>query len=1180
MKRKTPEQILQVHFAIYANVAISSIERFLGFKHCDEYKDPINKLLDDKNPPTDEEKLIYWKLMKKNLDVIGYLQKENLWLHREEDKQYELQALANYERFIHLIALLNDIRNYWSHYKHREPEVSNAPLPHLPQHIQTAIRPLQEPLKLLLSNENNATLDELLIHLYNQATLNVLKEIPNNYAGRHGLFKFEEKSYGTTHFQLNDRLKLKGDYTHHLTFTGHIFTISLFLCQHEVSEFLNTLEQAPYTVDERKGRQAWHEQHIGEPFLDKEQQTQLHQHRKEWREKHPVEPTPDYLRGSDKEKQRKQWRENHPIKAYPKELRLKKKHFLYARQVYTRFAIRGHRDTETMADEYQHRQKAFELFEYLKRCPIERLSNRVAQNKQAITGATIDTGVTEIEKESSDSYLKPHRAITIDGQDYALREKNKFLEYALDFLQEEWEYLRLHEGSNFQWKWARHASAQALKDLKDDLIKNDPMAKLPKHQKIIWDIPHQDAQLLNDRQEEYGFPWYFERDKNGQYSQAVFKLTFADKKTNEATKKTPQRVIGRLGSEALCTILENYFKRFPIRKEATNIENRKRFFTELFQNILDHIVAKTDRGRGHQPKPTLTPAIISRRIAFLRQKWEAEQSDIDRKDKTIEADPFRPSLQHTKILYIAQTWNKMITFGQTNNLAHAKDYKGITGGINGYRDIIKQLSLLTNETPRLREHARDNLTHTLQKLGNRNGVNYYQAINNQIKYSGMIGNSGSPHPMKKKKTLHDLYLQAKDYRMAMLNKMEEALQHPFHADNWRPEAEMRWLGLRDERTPLVSQNIQKQPQEQQTDIYNVDQHYYASVGVQIKALKGIQAGLVDTGERDNQLINCHTSILKPNDNQLWIEAFYHFDNWQDLPRTDRQRLYAVKRQDVVLAQLAYQYTLEYESEEYHHRTIDSLNFQNHLIKLPVAIQTTDGLAKGYVSCYYRHYKQNRYRLLTHQVENLMQIIIGHQLIPGYEIALNNLIHKKREELSQDDKWRLLSHEEQKMRAFERMQLADKKVAEIKKEIVLVPVPDKERHRFYLTDLLASYQICRQFFLEKVFALEEMAIEQLNLTPNQHGYIKFKNITKAMKRKQWMTEEQGRILNALRNRALHNKIPVNKDDLQLLPETNLLVQRVRGADKQRTGPEYIDFFGKGMQLAIEVLTKVQLQSNVE
>ncbi|TAJ13581.1 hypothetical protein DMA11_08455 [Marinilabiliaceae bacterium JC017] len=1106
-KGPSPERLFRVPMAVYTNMAVTAVERFLDIKRTSKKEDPIDQLLKNRESLTPEKKYFYWTRSKENLKVVNSLVNEGIWLEPETTEEPLQQAEANFDRFLHLVEALRDIRNKWSHYQHTEPVIEDE------------------------------LLRDTLIRLYNEATLSTAKKIPPKYTGQRALFYFKTSYNGSVELELPQGKKLKGDYTHHLTYTGYLFVTSLFLTQQEVNDFLTAMEQAPFSFEKLKERQAW-------------------------REQFPDMRNPDLLK---KQKERQAWRERFPDKEYPKHLKTERKHFFYARDVYTHFAIRGHRDTLTIDNEDLKKEKAFSLLEYLKRCPRERLVDRVAQNKQDELGHTLNAGYEIKEKDSSDPYLMPHQMVTIDGATYAVREKNKFLEYVVDFLTEEWHTLELDTYKIINWKWARHASATEVKQKNKNLTKDNPLERLPRHEKIDWQIPEKTEDRLNDRGEENGYSYYFEQDSQGHYTHALFKLT------HTGIKKT---VIGRLGSETLCTILENYFHRFPIKKTSNtekkpaNHEQRKGFFIDLFNSILNQIIDKTDTGRGNKPKGLVTPSAIAQRIAYLRSSWEKEHQAIEAAESSEQPDPFSPSKHHAKILYIVHTWNRMITFNQDHNLAHAKDYKGITGGKNGYQELVKQLSLMTDSNKR--EQAHDALLRTLNKLGNRKHISYYQAINSQIRYSGIMGNSGSPYPLKKKKTVNDLYLQARDYRLAMLDKLATQLEQSFDVDAWRPNAEMRWLGLRDSRTPQAAQNEQKQPQPKESGIYNVDNHYYSAVGIQTKQLKNINAGKIDN---NNQLCNRHNEVLETNGNRLTIAAFYGFDGWAHWPRTDRQRLYAIKRQDALLAQLAYHYTLYYE-DEYSNRTLDTLDFQKDQLRLCVEMGEEKLKTTAYITCFYRHFKQNRYRMIPRQVEKIMTIAVQQQLIPDPVMALNHLVRKKKDDLTQEEKFMLLSKEEQNMRAYEKMQAADKKLATIKEEYVLVPVPKQERDRFYLTELLTGYGLCRRAFIDALFKLERQVIDRYELHPNIKGYIEFNAICEALTNDQLISETQGEQLKQLRNCALHNDIPIG----ELLPSEKL-VKRVTDKNKQQTGNEFIDFFGKGMQLTTLTLEKITQVSTI-
>ena len=1075
-KPKSARDKLQVPFAVYSNIACTVTERFFATNEISENKDHIEQFLDKQRHFKPAEKVGVWKQMKQNINVLDRFETEATLNLLEGSTTTEDEAIICFDITIELLKLLAEIRNSWSHFKHKEPELTNIQLRSL----------IQE--------------------LYNLATMESNVNLPEKYARELGLLFLERNNVGKVWYKDKNDQDVRGELTDKLSLTGQIFIISLFLNRHEVNDFLTDLEQGLYEFDEIKKRQ--------------------------------------------------EYKELHPNEEYPPELRNAGKPFLFARDVYTCFAIRGHRDTLKTTDEAYYKEKAFSLLEYLKRCPGERLISRVAVSKRNKVSDEYEPDFEPKERDSSDPTLGPQRLVQIGSEDYPVREKNKFMEFAVAFLEEEWQLLNVGNTAAFEWRWAHHAPASTIKKLRDDLKDKNPLDRVPQHKKMVWEVPNKDEQLLNSQNDYEGYPYYFDRDDMGNYSHAVFKLTH-----REIT------VTGKLSANLLCTLLENYFERFPIdvvnNNNRANINDRRTFFEQIFRGLHQHMISESDKGRHPKEKTTITPETILKRLDYLRRQELLLHQTIEQEDEKNqnERSAFKTDNNHAKVTYIAQTWNKAITYGQTNNLAHAADYNGITGGKKGYHEIQKYLSLMGSDKMN-HEEARQQLINTLKKLGNRNNTSYYDAINRQIQQSGIMGNSGSPYPLKKNKTLNDFYEQARHYRTAMLNHFETRACQTFDPDDWRPNAEMRWLGLRDDRTPVGSQNLQQKPKESNTGIYNADKHYYTPMGVQHWQLL-TSRGDTDPEHNTHVLKIKHSDIYpSPHDNCLLIEEFYNLETekWNILPRTDRNRLYAIRRQDTILSHLAYHYSKLSEGENYSGRDLNSSHFQNDEMMVPVPTIQNGDLTTAFVKMFYRHFKQNRYRLLPKQVSNIMEILLSNGLISNNTITFNNLVLKSKSDLTQQERWMYLSNEELKASVVEKDKTANEKLVLIKEDRVLVKVPYGEGDRFYLTDVLTDYNFSRISFLSQLIKLEKAIIRNFGLKPGDKGYISFKQITDALIQNEVLTKTEVQRLRDLRNCAMHNQVPAG----DLLPVAGQLI-RLTKKKKGEIEKEYIEFFGYGIDM---------------
>ncbi|MCT4639557.1 MAG: hypothetical protein N4A72_17765 [Bacteroidales bacterium] len=1064
---KREKERLMVPMAIYSNIATSSVEKIVNIDKKADNEDALLTFIKNHKTYKDEDKPEFIFKLQNNIYLFDWLIKNEILLKQSDNEEI---IRTNFTHAVELLELLNYIRNIHAHTEH------------------TTIK-----IEYFLNNKPH--IKDAITTLYNIATYNAGVALPAIYSGQRAIFEFTRSNNGAEFITDRDGNKINGSFDNKFTLTGYIFYISLFLLKHEVSDFLNALEQSVYTFNKIKERQ--------------------------------------------------QFRDTNPKKQYPEELVNKRKHFLYARNVYTQFAIRGHIDTLFNSSEYITRERALSVMEYLKRCPAERLVTPFANS------ANKDWEIEN--RESSDIYLDPHKEVRLTGynQQYPLREKNKFFEYAVQYLYEEMQTLGMYNKDENKWLWALHAPAAMLNEQKREYNNK----RIPKHKKYIWDIPDNENYIINDRGENNGFPFFFERGKDGSYNHALFRL---ERGSGDKSKV----VIGKLSADTLCTILENYLYRFPVKKNTqVKWKERKKFFNILFKNIFNQIEGKCNTGRGNGERVTITKKQIKNKIEILRNR-EAEKikeiEDVDERNSRIR---FGGHNHHVKATYIAKTWNKMIMYGQENNPAHAEDYNGITGGKSGYMEIVRLLTELgSRRDTAVTQPVLDELFRNLKGLGNKQriGNNYYALINKQIRVSGIMGNSGSPEPIKKKKTLNDLYKQAKEYNQAILNRMEQRLDGEFNADEWHPNAEMRWLKLRDNRTPQAANYMERPPKDRDTGIYNVDKHFYSVVGV--KYIDQIEVGRDSNCLSKTRLCSLHNRIYPgANNNTLLYKQFYNTNVWDNISRSDRQRLFNIKRQDTILSHIAYYYTIKIE-DEYQNRTLSSLEFDKDNITIPVN--------RIFINTYYRYLKQNRYRMIPQQIKSIADIVTDNNLIESNTISFAPIVKKRKADLTNDERFSFLSVEEKKMRWYEANQLADKKLKDIKEDTVFIRITENP-DRFYLADIITGYNICRMAFVDRLLRIERDTVKQFNLTSDK-GYIDFKDVMLALQSNYNLSQYQAETLRNLRNCAMHNEVPTGN----LLPDSNNLIKRVKDNNREETGDEYIDFFGRGTEIINEIYSKTE------
>lgn len=113
-----------------------------------------------------------------------------------------------------------------------------------------------------------------------------------------------------------------------------------------------------------------------------------------------------------------------------------------------------------------------------------------------------------------------------------------------------------------------------------------------------------------------------------------------------------------MGSRLLCSILEYYLWKYPVTDTSHATENnRYKFWVELFKACYSYI---KDFTVPEKEKDLVTLEKVEKRINLLTERYKAITED----------EKIRP---HSKILFILDTWNQMLTFGQSTNLAHAND---------------------------------------------------------------------------------------------------------------------------------------------------------------------------------------------------------------------------------------------------------------------------------------------------------------------------------------------------------------------------------------------------------------------------------------------------------------------------------------------------------------------------
>ncbi|MFV0544889.1 MAG: hypothetical protein ACK5ND_01580 [Bacteroides sp.] len=1137
--RKATNRNMKATLALYANIAVAHVENLSGINSLKDRLGNNNSTL-----TIEEARTLYanFYFIEKLLEQVEFEANKNAKEKFVEAEAIEQQQADEITRWM---KLLNALRNSVSH----------------GHHVDISI------------DKNNRTICDLLERLYLEAVSHSKNNIPDKYRTEQALYSAtqtkdqaqkvapnkRDHTDRTVHpnqtteqanvirkAEATEQAEATGATEQTLRFstTGKVFLLSLFLHKDDVSDFVEALEIDHLTDKAQKDRETL------KPYA----------------------------------------KQGIP---YPEELRPRYKLMLYARDVYTYWANRGHRSYLTLADTFVEKEKCFSILEYLKRIPSERLASKV-------------TDYTLMEREGSegDERLHQRAELIIDQQSHVfdVREKNKFMEWTLDYWESECATLFKAESPqtekiSIRWQWARHRSAEEKKQLKAGKKRavnpqgrvSEKIQRLCRHEKVIWGVPEEDD--FNDRNDVVSFPYYFEADQQGQYSQALFKCSMK-KGTQEE-----QTFIGLMGRKLLSNILERYLANFPIDKPGEEKERRD-FFINLTKGCFNYVDRIYPERSQKSPRTTVTKQQLEKRIKFLKEKYAKEGETTN---------------THERILFVADTWNQMLSCGMRNNRTHALDEKGYIGGKSGYQEILKALSALApapipsssatedgrngnsdekEELYQFLEQRRDakhqDLINLLKTLGiggrDHKGRCYLEVLNEALKFGKQKQIADlTVKKIQGQKTLLDLFEQCKVYRKETLDFYDNIIkQEPFNpATQWRPHIEMRWLGLRDGRTPEVANYRPNAPKEQSTGILNIDRHQHTAIGMPAK-MSDLFIGLTKEAEANKRFRERPFLGQRPSpgsespaseDNGLLITSFYKPENpevWAGLTWSQKYRLNEIYREDLVLAHLAYAYGKKAQCELSGMMLSDQA-FQNQQLNIAVTSSPKEE-PSAYVSFYYRHYKQNHYRLPKQMTTALIDLMIERGLIEkGAILPYNNLEPINKSDLSDDDKRRFFWEESYRNLPMDQiLQRINEKIA-VSKDPIFVP---KAEATYFMSELLDSYNICRKVFIKDVLEMEYRIIKRYDLQPEEENgkkknYISFSQITRALVEHEVLDPTEGEDLKELRNSASHNKMPKSK----WVPMTKEELIK-----KNKDGKTYLEIFGMGFALIGKVNTQIKGDRN--
>lgn len=830
---------------------------------------------------------------------------------------------------------------------------------------------------------------------------------------------------------------------------------------------------------------------------------------------------------------RTEFRLDNPKAQYPENLRKQQKDFFYARDVYNYWKVRGHRSHLLEDKDEYEKIEFFARLEYLKRCPREYLR------------------LKEIQEEKIENREKHLFSVNINGIDYDIRERNKFMDWGLEFIEEEFKRLGIKD----RWKWARNQIADKKKETRRQLeIKSQTDGRpyrFPRHKKIVFDIPQNREERINYRNDEHGYSYFFVQDCQGNDTQAMFMVLRGE-----------QKAIGLMSPRMLCSVLEYYFATYPVTETSEKAKKESNKFWNKFINACYQHIAESERKTNQ--KGNITPQKIERRIKYLEEKYEevAKTKNITIKvDGTEEDVDVYLSSAHQRVLFILDTWNQILSWGQTTNMEHAIDRKGKLGGKSGYMELQRLLSLLDTPFENKRAAIRKELNNTLMRLGSgKSGKTYFYTLKNNLDRGKDFSSF----------TVQQHFKLCYDYRRRQLDKFRNNLNKEFNIDDWRPAYEMRWLKLKDRRTLMAAHpSGKKRNEESNTGIVNIDKKQYSAVGM--------PHDITQLNEKEFQIIilqnnqgimpeKIHEHIDKhPQNCTLFIPDFFRMPDGQELNKARgnqplRRKLFLIKRQDIVLANIAYRKGtafMEKKGKNFSGFNLHNYNYQTQSLQLPVS--DSQGKLLLNLSFLYRYYKQNRYQLPPYLCRQIAAFLVSNGFIAqGETLPFNAMKAVLKDKMSYQDREALLSETEKKLPYEEKARLMQERFESISNTIIK---HQPEKGQLYFNQILQSYTICRRAFISAIQRLEMETLEKYPIHENKEGYVKFKDITQTLRLHQLIDSQEEKVLTETRNAVFHGKIP----------ENNYMPPKEKIRQKTKEGKQdFFNYFGCGIELVNRIM----------
>ncbi|MDR2408810.1 MAG: hypothetical protein LBE13_11970 [Bacteroidales bacterium] len=635
--------------------------------------------------------------------------------------------------------------------------------------------------------------------------------------------------------------------------------------------------------------------------------------------------------------------------------KVKNRHFLCQNTIYTYWTVRK-KNVSVMDKKLKDQIRFFELMDYLKKCPLERVTmaykDNIPQEQQ--------TEICLLKEQQG----VVHPKVFIHDREYMLRRKNYFINYALDY----WEYQIAEQFPNgTEWEWAHSASREQRQDNK----RKKNFEKLNFHERVIWEKPQKDTVC----DEEIEIPYYIE-DNN-----IFFRL-----------KKEDHYIVGMMSVKVLYDLLRNYF----------SAADQAMYITDLFEQTwkyLCHYLDYTHTYKKQNPCLAVPEKYSSEEVISLIQNkefadkinvfgllnWSVEkevddtalESKIRQRIsylKTYYEQIKQTSTNSQKVIETIRAWFAILNYGKTTNWEHAFGTGETDNGIvSQYKHITYYLSRLAYPDSDLAEEFDNYLSRTgLKKL-----LQHEQ-----------------PYILHKCYNLNDYFNTAMNYRLQILNYYREILTFPFVRKDWKPAEALRWLKIRTperakeypKRSPVPVEKI-KLPVVH--PVLNTEKGvYFAARAVPLP--HNFYTKIFDFQKQEKTI----PVELEPDFYNVNIKLFKagHF-----------RKLYSIKQQDMVLSHIAVHYAQKAGINLPQPLTLSDNNYQSIELSIPFTVNS-----RNITVCYhYPYFKQSHYKLFPELLPELLEAAVQFDKIPADgKIYFNNLRPKKRDDgriiFKQDD----------------------------------------------------------------------------------------------------------------------------------------------------------------------------------